>query len=82
MECGFPFFLADSQLVFRSAVLESVIVVTQCEVGTRNRVCGYLLSDINSRMDISYEQCRDNATAVIDLPWESVARPCNSFIVS
>ena len=61
---------------------EPVVVVTQCEVGTRNRVCGYLLSDINSRMDISYEQCRDNATAVIDLPWESVVISCTSFIVS
>ena len=61
---------------------EPVVVVTQCEVGTRNRVCGYLLSDIDSRMNTSYEQCRDNATAVIDLPWESVARSCTSFIVS
>ena len=63
---------------------EPVVVVTQCEVGTRNRVCGYLLPDIDSRMNTSYEQCRDNAAALleIDLPWEPVARPCNSFSVS
>ena len=63
---------------------EPVVVVTQCEVDTRNRVCGYLLSDIDSNMNTSYEQCRDNAVALpeIDLPWESVARPCTSFSVS
>ena len=65
---------------------EPVVVVTQCEVdvGTCNRVCGYLLSDIDSRMDTSYEQCRDNAAALpeIDLPWESFQRPCTSFSVS
>ena len=62
---------------------EPVVVVTQCEVGTRNRVCGYNLTDIDSRMNTSYELCRDNtAEPEIDLPWESVARPCNSFSVS
>ena len=34
---------------------EPVVVVTQCEVGTRNRVCGYLLSDIDSNMNTVYE---------------------------
>ena len=65
---------------------EPVVVVTQCEVdvGTCNRVCGYLLSDIDSRMNTSYEQCRENAAALpeIDLPWESFQRQCTSFSVS
>ena len=61
---------------------EPVVVVTQCEVGTRNRVCGYLLSDIDSNLDTVYEQCRDNAVAGIDLPWESMGRQCTSFSVS
>ena len=61
---------------------EPVVVVTQCEVGTRNRVCGYLLSEIDSRMETSYEQCRDNTISQIDLPWEAVARTCFSFNVS
>ena len=62
---------------------EPVVVVTQCEVvGTRNRVCGYNLTEIDSNMDTVYEQCRDNAVTVIDLPWESVRRQCTQFSVS
>ena len=62
---------------------EPVVIVTQCEAGTRNHVCGYLLSEIDSDMDTSYEQCRDNDAALpeIDLPWESVTRQCTSFSV-
>ena len=61
---------------------EPVVVVTQCEVSIRNRVCGYLLSDIDSNMNTFYNQCRDNALPQIDLPWESVQRLCTSFSVS
>ena len=61
---------------------EPVVVVTQCEVSTRNRVCGYLLSDIDSRMDTSYAECRDSTVFQIRLPWESVARLCSAFSVS
>ena len=61
---------------------EPVVVVTQCEVDTRNRVCGYRLSDIDSRMDMYYEQCRDNTVGQIDLPWEAVERQCSLFSVS
>ena len=61
---------------------QPVVVVTQCEVvGTRNRVCGYNLTEIDSNMDTVYEQCRDNAVTVIELPWESVTRQCIQFSV-
>ena len=61
---------------------EPVVVVTQCEVSTRNRVCAYLLSEIDSRMDMSYEQCSDEEVSQIRLPWESPARQCSAFGVS
>ena len=61
---------------------EPVVVVTQCEDSTRNRICGYLLSDIDSNMNTFYNQCRDNALPQIDLPWESVQRLCTVFSVS
>ena len=61
---------------------EPVVVVTQCEGGTRNRICAYVLSEIDSRMNMSYEQCRAEEVSQIRLPWESVARQCSSFSVS
>ena len=61
---------------------EPVVVVTQCEASTRNRVCGYVLSEIDSRMNMSYEQCRAEDVSQIRLPWESLPRQCSSFIVS
>ena len=58
---------------------EPLVVVTQCEVGTRNRACGYLLSDIDSNMNLVYEQCRDNLIEEFNLPWESEDRKCSLF---
>ena len=61
---------------------EPVVVVTQCEAGTRNRVCGYLLSEIDSRMNTSFVQCSDNTVSQNPIPWESLPRQCSSFNVS
>ena len=60
---------------------EPVVVVTQCEVGTHNRICGYLLSEIDSRMDTSYAECSGNTVSHIRLPWEPVAVQCSAFSV-
>ena len=60
---------------------EPMVVVSQCDGGTRNRICGYLLSDIDQDMDTAYENCRGNVVANFKLPWEQM-RPCTGFSVS
>lgn len=60
---------------------EPVVVVTHCGANG-NRVCGYLLSEIDSSMDAFYEQCRHNTSLSFQLPWKQEATSCSSFAVS
>ena len=61
-----------------------MVVVSQCDGDTRNRICGYLLSDIDQDMDTAYDQCRDSTqsdTRSFELPWDQ-SRQCSRFSVS
>ena len=61
---------------------EPMVVMSQCDGDTRNRICGYLLSDIDQDMDTAYEQCRDNIGITnFELPWDT-SRQCSQFSVS
>ena len=61
---------------------EPLVVVTRCEDGGfRNRVCAFLLSDIDSDMDEYYTECVDGDRTSTELPW-TVSRSCSEFSVS
>ena len=65
---------------------EPVVIVTLCDMGvgglgTRNRVCGYRLSDINMQMSSLYQQCRDSNSSP-NIPWLTVPPLCSQFNVS
>ena len=67
-------------------VQEPVVIVTQCDTGVgvlgrRNRICGYRLSEINTRMDSIYQQCRDGSSST-NIPWINVPPSCSQFSVS
>ena len=65
---------------------EPVVIITQCESGvqaTRNRVCGYRLSEIDRQIHNAYMSCRDmDMTTTNTIPWLSVAPQCSVFNVS
>ena len=47
-----------------------LVIVTQCEnPGSRNRICAYSLSDIDSDMDTYYSACKASGSN-FELPWE------------
>ena len=58
-----------------------LVVVTQCDSGTRNRACAFLLSDIDGDMDAYYDECRDGNNPNSGAPWD-VSRQCSEFNVS
>ena len=58
-----------------------LVVVTQCDSGTRNRACAFLLSDIDGDMDAFYDECRDGTNSNAGAPWD-FARQCSEFNVS
>ena len=63
---------------------EPVVIITQCESGvqaSRNRVCGYRLSEIDRQIHNTYMNCRDMMTLTNIIPWLSVSPSCSEFNV-
>ena len=63
---------------------EPVVIITQCESGvqaSRNRVCGYRLSEIDRQIHNTYMGCRDMMTLTNTIPWLSVSPSCSEFNV-
>ena len=64
---------------------EPVVIITQCELGvqaSRNRVCGYRLSEIDRQIHNTYMDCRDRTLNTNTIPWLSVSPSCSTFNVS
>ena len=59
---------------------EPMVIVTQCDRRNRNRVCGYLLSDIDSKLNEFYASCRDSQTDSFELVWD-ISSSCSRFSV-
>ena len=63
---------------------EPVVIITQCESGvqaSRNRVCGYRLSEIDRQIHNTYMDCRNMMTLTNTIPWHAVSPSCSEFNV-